>query len=154
MSRKNVVAGLVLIALGVGYGYLTAGLPKRSLPNTPDPSFFPWIITGCLIVLSVVLLVQGLQGPRSARNEADTAGGLRAPTVFLTLFVAYVALLPLAGFVIASVPFFAALMWLYGERRWGWISALSVALPVILVLIFRDGLQIPLPTGALSGFLG
>jgi len=154
MRARDVSAALVLIAFGVGYGYLTAGLPKRSLPNTPDPSFFPWIITTCLLVLAAALLVQGLRARRSARDSADTAGNLRAPTVFLTLFVVYVAVLPLTGFVIASVPFFAALVWLYGERRWGWICAYAVATPVILVLVFRHGLQIPLPTGVLAGLLG
>jgi len=74
--------------------------------------------------------------------------------VFLTLFVAYVAALPLTGFVIASVPFFAALMWLFGERRRGWIGVVSIALPVILVLLFRHGLQIPLPSGVLAPLLG
>jgi putative tricarboxylic transport membrane protein len=151
MRNRNVVAALALIALGIFYGYLTAGLPKRSLPDTPDPSFFPWIITVSLLVLSVALLVQGLRGPRSI---PDLAGGLRAPTVFLTLFVVYVAALPFTGFVIASVPFFAALMWLYGERRRGWIGVVSLALPVILVLVFRHGLQIPLPTGVLATLLG
>jgi putative tricarboxylic transport membrane protein len=151
MRNRNVVAALVLIALGVVYGYLTAGLPKRSLPDTPGPSFFPWIITASLLVLSTALLVQGLRGPR---RIPDTAGGLRAPTVFLTLFVVYVAALPFTGFVIASVPFFAALMWLYGERRRGWIGVVSIALPVLLVLVFRHGLQIPLPTGVLAPLLG
>jgi len=154
MRNKNVAAALVLIALGAVYGYLTAGLPKRSLPDTPDPSFFPWIITACLLILSLALLVQGMKANRGARPDVDTAGGLRAPTVFLTLFVAYVAALPFTGFVIASVPFFAALMWLYGERRRGWIVAVSVMLPVILVLVFRNALHIPLPTGALAGLLG
>jgi putative tricarboxylic transport membrane protein len=154
MRNKNVVAALILIALGGVYGYLTAGLPKRSLPDTPDPSFFPWIITACLLILSLALLVQGLKANRGARPDVDTAGGLRAPTVFLTLFVAYVAALPFTGFVIASVPFFAALMWLYGERRRGWIVVVSVMFPVILVLVFRNGLHIPLPTGALAGLLG
>jgi putative tricarboxylic transport membrane protein len=154
MSRKNVAAALCLLALAIAYGYLTAGLPKRSLPDTPDPSFFPWIITACLGILSTALLVQGLRDRRGARDAPGAAGGLRAPTVFLTLFVLYVAVLPFLGFVLASVPFFAALMWLYGERRWGWIGAFSVALPVVLVLVFRNGLQIPLPTGALAGLLG
>jgi hypothetical protein len=151
MRNRNVVAALVLIALGVIYGYLTAGLPKRSLPDTPDPSFFPWIITASLLALSVALLVQGLRGPRSVPN---LAGGLRAPAVFLTLFAVYVAALPFTGFVIASVPFFAGLMWLYGERRRGLIGVVSIALPLILVLVFRHGLQIPLPTGVLAPLLG
>ncbi len=151
MRNRNVVAALALIALGVIYGYLTAGLPKRSLPDTPGPSFFPWIITASLLVLSAALLVQGLHGPR---RIPDTAGGLRPPTVFLTLFLVYVAALPFTGFVIASVPFFAALMWLYGERRRGRIGVVSIALPVILVLVFRHGLQIPLPTGVLAPLFG
>ena len=154
MRARDVSAALVLIAFGAGYGYLTAGLPKRSLPNTPDPSFFPWIITACLLVLSMALLVQGLRARRATPDAADTAGSLRSPTVFLVLFVAYVAVLPLTGFVIASVPFFAVLVWLYGERRWGRICAYAVAVPVVLVLVFRHGLQIPLPTGVLAGLLG
>lgn len=153
MRSRDVAAALVLIVLGVGYGYLTAGLPKRSLPNTPDPSFFPWIVTVSLLILAVALLVQGLRARRDSHHVTDTAGGLRAPVVFLILFVAYVALLPFTGFVIASVPFFAALMWLYGERRGVWIAVVSIALPVILVFVFRHGLQIPLPAGALSGLL-
>jgi putative tricarboxylic transport membrane protein len=154
MSRKNVAAAVVLLVLSAAYGYLTAGLPKRSLPDTPDPSFFPWIITVCLVILSIALLVQGLQSRRGVGDGPDSAGGLRAPAVFLILFVLYVAVLASVGFVIASVPFFAALMWLYGERRWAWIGAFSIALPVILVVLFRNGLQIPLPTGMLAGFLG
>ena len=154
MRVRDVSAALILIVFGVGYGYLTAGLPKRSLPNTPDPSFFPWIITACLLILAAALLVQGLRAHRDARDGADTGGSLRAPTVFLILFVAYVAALPFTGFVVASVPFFAVLVWLYGERRWGWICAYAVAVPVILVFVFRHGLQIPLPTGMLASVLG
>ncbi len=154
MRSRDISAALVLIALGLVYGYLTAGLPHRSLPNTPDPSFFPWIITVSLLILAIALLVQGLRARRGQRETSANAGGLRSPAVFLTLFVLYVGVLPLAGFVLASVPFFAALMWLYGERRWPWIAAWSLALPVLLVIAFRNGLHIPLPTGVLAAWIG
>lgn len=154
MRRRNIVAALVLIALGIGYGYLTAGLPKRSLPNTPDPSFFPWIITGSLLLLAVILLVQGLAAPRTRSDEAPGAAPLRAPAVFLAAFVVYVAALPYTGFLVASVPFFAALMALYGERRWPVIAAASLVAPVLLVVLFRNVFQVPLPPGLLAGVLG
>jgi hypothetical protein len=154
MRLKNIVTALVLIVLGTGYGILTAGLPRRSLPNAPDPSFFPWVITGCLLLLSVILLVQGLTAPRNVRDDAVLAPPLRAPTVFLVVFGIYVALLSSAGFMAASVPFFAVLMVLYGERRWIAIGAASLVVPVILVLLFRYVLQVPLPEGALSGWIG
>jgi len=154
MRLKNLVTALVLIALGAGYGVLTAGLPRRSLPNSPDPSFFPWIITGCLLLLSAILLVQGLATPRSARDNGVPAPPLRAPAVLLVAFVAYVALLSFAGFLAASVPFFAVLMALYGERRWIAIGAASLLVPVMLVLLFRHVLQVPLPTGVFAGWIG
>ena len=154
MRSRNISAALVLIALGIGYGYLTAGLPKRSLPHTPDPSFFPWIITACLLVLAVILLVQGLAAPREARDARAGAPPLRAPTVFLVVFAAYVAVLPYAGFLAASIPFFAVLMALYGERRWIAIGAWSLVVPVLVVLVFRHVFQVPLPRGVLAGILG
>lgn len=154
MRTKNIVAALVLIALGIGYGYLTAGLPKRSLPNTPDPSFFPWIITGCLLLLSVILIAKALTGPRRVDDEAVNAPPLRTPIVFLVVFAVYVTVLPYAGFLMTSVPFFAILMALYGERRWIAIAAWALSVPVLLVLVFRHVFQVPLPKGALAGILG
>jgi len=154
MRLKNIVAALVLIALGAGYGFLTTGLPTRSLPNAPDPSFFPWIITGSLLLLSAILLAQGLAAPHKARDNAVPAPPLRAPTVLLVAFAVYVALLSFAGFLVASVPFFAVFMVLYGERRWIAIGAASLVIPVILVLLFRHVLQVPLPTGVLAGWIG
>ncbi len=70
------------------------------------------------------------------------------------MFALYVAFLSFAGFVAASVPFFAVLMVLYGERRWIAIGAASLVVPVILVLVFRYVLQVPLPEGVLSGWIG
>ncbi len=154
MRFKNIAAALVLIALGIGYGYLTAGLPKRSLPNTPDPSFFPWIITGCLLLLSVILLVQGLTAPRKAPDAAAHAPPLRTPTAFLFAFAVYIAVLPYAGFLVTSVPFFAILMAFYGERRWIAIAAWALSVPVLMVLVFRHVFQVPLPRGVLAGILG
>ncbi|MCC6610940.1 MAG: tripartite tricarboxylate transporter TctB family protein [Burkholderiales bacterium] len=154
MRTKNIVTALVLIVLGTGYGFLTAGLPTRSLPNAPDPSFFPWVITGCLLLLSAILLVRGLAAPRKGRSDTVVAPPLRTPIVFLVVFALYVAFLSFAGFVAASVPFFAVLMVLYGERRWIAIGAASLVVPVILVLVFRYVLQVPLPEGVLSGWIG
>ncbi len=56
LARRNVIVGAVLLVIGVAYGLMTASLPDRSLPNTPGPAFFPWLITGGLLVLSTALL--------------------------------------------------------------------------------------------------
>ena len=55
MAGRNLLAGCGLLAFSLAYGVLTTGLPDRTLPNTPGPAFFPWFITGSLVILSAAL---------------------------------------------------------------------------------------------------
>jgi hypothetical protein len=154
MATRNLIAAIGLIALALWYGVLASGLPERGIPNTPGPSFFPWIITASLAILATALLVQGLRAAR--RSDALIAPGrpVVLGAVALTAFVIYLALLSVLGFLIASVPFFAGLMALYGERRPVWLVVGSVACPAALFVLFRHLFQIPLPRGLLPIFGG
>ena len=60
MGHRNLAAGVVLLAVGFGYGLATGQLPERTLPGTPGPAFFPWLIAFALIGLSAALTVTGL----------------------------------------------------------------------------------------------
>ena len=150
MRKRNIIAGLFLTVLGLIYGYLTAGLPERSLPNMPGPSFFPWIITLCLLVLSVSLVAQGLRMAADDPRPGDPDERPFPAFLFLGVFAVYLALLPFFGFLLASIPFFAVLMALYGETRKLWIASLSLGVPVFLFMLFRDVFNIPLPRGSVS----
>lgn len=146
MARRNLIAACVLLAFSLIYGVLTAGLPERTLPNTPGPAFLPWFITGGLVVLSAALLIQALRGPgdtaRAAPSPIPSRGWLA-----LGVFVVYLALVPWLGFLTASVPFFAVLTLLYGQRK-PWLVALTaVMVPVLLFVLFRYGFQMLLPRG-------
>lgn len=147
ITRRDVIAGAVLLVIGVAYGVTTASLPNRSLPNTPGPAFFPWLITVGLILLSVALLVRSLRadGDESPHALSDRLAVRRLFT--LLWFVVYLVLLPYAGFLAASVPFFAGLMWLYGERNRLVLVLATLIVPVSLFYIFRLGFQILLPAG-------
>jgi len=158
MRRKNIVAAVVLIVCGLIYGYLAGGLPERSLPDTPGPSFFPWVVTAILLGLSAALLFQALamergvapaieQTPMKARDDRRLA--LRA----LGAFLAYIVLLPALGFIIATIPFFAVLMVLFGERRPFPVVAGALVMTAILYGVFRHGFGIFLPRGLLQGIV-
>lgn len=147
MARRNILAGAVLLVIGLVYGILTAALPDRSLPNTPGPAFLPWLITAGWLVLSAALLVRGLI---EAREESEEASGYQIPALgwpALLAFVAYLALLPALGFIATSVLFFAGLMWLYGERNKFLVLAASILVPVTLFYLFTAGFQVLLPRG-------
>lgn len=148
LARRNVIVGAVLLVIGVAYGLMTASLPDRSLPNTPGPAFFPWLITGGLLVLSTALLARSLtaDGIDSPQTSSDRLAYRRV--VFLIWFGVYLITLPYAGFLPASIPFFVGLMWLYGERNRLALTLATIIIPTCLFYIFRLGFQIFLPAGA------
>ena len=148
MGNRNLLAGAVLLAVGVGYAWATTLLPDRSLPDTPGPAFFPVLIAIGLIGLSAALAIRGLL---ALRGQLGTTDGYRMPPrgwLALGGFAAYLLLLPYAGFAAAGVPFFGALMVLYGERRAPVIVLTAVAVPVLLFVLFSAGFRILLPGGS------
>ncbi|MGI9401811.1 MAG: tripartite tricarboxylate transporter TctB family protein [Rhizobiaceae bacterium] len=152
MRNKNISAAIVLIGFGVFYGFLTANLPDRSLPNTPSPSFFPWIITVIIMVLSVWLLVRGLRQPK-AENPKINWDRFKLTFYMMASFAVYLMLMPGLGFILATLPFFAVMMMLYGERRPIWVSSGAIGVTVLLYIVFRHGFGVFLPQGLLRGII-
>ncbi len=152
MRRKNIIAAVVLIACAIMYGVLTANLPTRTLPNTPDPSFFPWINTVIILVLSVWLLVRALRQPAPKPTPTGTGQNHRAIWA-LAAFVGYLVVMPGLGFVLATAPFFAVMMVLFGERRPIWVGGGAVCATVLLYVLFRYGFGVFLPRGLLAGIV-
>ena len=153
MKRRNIAAACVLLAVAVGYGYQTALLPARTLPNTPDPSFFPWINTIMLGVLSFALLIQAVLQP----NDEGVMGAQQASVPVITalgLILLYVVAMPFLGFVLSSVPFFALFMVLHNERRTLWLLIGAVGIPIFLFNLFKHLFGVPLPRGIFLGLLG
>ncbi|MDP6896657.1 MAG: tripartite tricarboxylate transporter TctB family protein [Rhodospirillales bacterium] len=152
MRRKNSIAAIVLIVFAASYGVLTAGLPVRTLPNTPDPSFFPWINVATILILSVWLLVRSLRRPKETVLDTDTAERNQIITA-MGVFVIYLAAMPTLGFILATLPFFAAMMVLFGERRPIYVGTGTIAVTAALYLLFRHGFGVFLPRGLLAGIV-
>jgi len=156
MRRRNIIAAAALLLLSAGYGLLTSQLPERSLPDTPGPPFFPWVNTVILLALSAALLVQGiLAKPASDAAPPSLSFAQRRQTAWVIgAFVVYLVILPGLGFVAATVPFFAALMVLFGERRWLRVTLASVGMTLFLYILFRHGFNVFLPRGILPDPFG
>jgi putative tricarboxylic transport membrane protein len=157
MRRRNIVAAVVLIICGIAYGCLAWALPVRSLPNTPGPSFFPLVVTAFLLFLSAALLIQALAAdhePSSLQGERIASPpDWRPPATLLLTILAYIVALPFLGFVLATLPFFATLMVLFGQRQPLLIAGGSLAMTVVLYVLFRHGFGVYLPRGLLAGIV-
>ena len=152
MRQKNIIAAVFLIALAIIYGVLTAYLPLRTLPNTPDPAFFPWINATIILVLSICLLVRGLRQPVTAPPEVDRQRQRKAIGV-MGAFIIYLAAMPTLGFILATLPFFAIMMFLFGEQRPVPVVGGSIAMTFALYFVFRHAFGVYLPRGLLAGII-
>ena len=150
MGRKNIIAGLVLILIGIGYGYLASELPIRDVKGVPGPSFFPFLIAMAQIGLAAAMFVQGLRDVRD--GKAGEAVSLPSPNILTMLFVflVFIAALPYLGFLFASIPFFTVLILLYGGRHKYLLLIAGPGIPIALYFLFRHVFLIPLPQATLS----
>jgi len=60
---------------------------------------------------------------------------------------------PGRGFILATAPFFAVMMVLFGERRPIWVGGGAVCTTVLLYALFRYGFGVFLPRGLLAGIV-
>lgn len=107
-----------------------------------DPAFFPRILLGVWVVLSVLVLVRALKvwnervdGQRWARLAGSIA-----------ITVGYVSLMSLIGFALASMVFAIAIQLFLGLRGPVLVPAIAVTFPLATWYSFVYLLAIPLPT--------
>lgn len=153
------VEGLVLLVLALGYLWQARAIPSLyQMPGVPGPTAFPTIVGLVLAACGAWRLVRGA-GREEPPGEAGAApaaegGGLlaRSGRFYATwaVLLAYLALMPVLGFPVATVPVLAALFVLLGERRPAVVAALSLGAMAVLHLGFAKGLGVQLPLGVLA----
>ena len=147
MAYREIIVAVVLLVIGVGYGVMAGQLPETTTPGTPGPAFFPLLIAAGVVGLAAALLARGVRARRGEAFHLEVPEEFSAPATMLVYFTAYLLALPFAGFLLASIPFTAGLMWLYGARNKLVLAATSIGVPVFLFFLFRDVFQILLPRG-------
>ena len=150
MASRDISAAIGLLVFSALYAWATFYIPDRTIPNTPGPSFFPFVIITVVGLLSLALLIKGVSGLRSGEGGEIQISVVRLPALTMGAFFIYLVLLPWVGFLMSSVPFFAVLMVLYGSREPVKIVLWSLAAPTILFVVFTEAFQILLPRGQLG----
>jgi putative tricarboxylic transport membrane protein len=150
MKKVNVILAALLIGLGIFYAYLAANLPDRNLPNTLGSDFMPWVLAGCLLLLSLLLLIKTVFGSTPEQFDFSISPKEGFGVIFLTVCVfAYVKLMILIGFVLATPIFLALLMLITGSRKWKEIIMVSIFATFSIYLLFQKLFQVILPRGEL-----
>jgi putative tricarboxylic transport membrane protein len=106
-------AGVLLLAAIVGWQ--TYVIPENAIYARVGPRFFPWISTGLLAVMGVLLTLDGLRGGWDHDDAGETdwrslgwiVTGLVANVLFIGgVDIAGVPIVPKLGFIISSTILF------------------------------------------------
>ena len=152
---RDSVAGLIFLAVSLVLLVQSFGLPQ--LPLVPvGPGFYARIVLIFMAVASAVLVVQDLLARRAVMAHADApahpqrAYGLVA--LSFAIVAAYIVLLPLLGYRIASVLFVAALQAALERpttrRQWAVLAAVAIGTSAVTYLVFERYLMVLLPRGS------
>ena len=119
-----------------------------------QPRFWPSVVLGALVLFSGLHLVQSWRSRRDPEH-LDTsplpAGELLRwlrPLEYALYFVAYAASIPWLGYLLATVLFMPLLGIRTGVRSLSGLGLLA-AIGVGIVLVFKTGLEVRMPPGAL-----
>jgi len=158
MARDR-VAAVVTLLLGIFVIVSGLNMPKAALHSGLGPGAFPLLLGSLLLILGIALFVNAgrkktsgaLAKAAKASEESDSPEESERPQMkrvggAVLLLVLYLVIMPLLGFVPATIIFsMAYLILLYGQR---FIQSIlpTVCISVLCYLLFQVVLRVPLPT--------
>ncbi len=156
---RDGIAGLIGVAVSLALLPAAYGLPK--LPIVPvGPGFYPSLVLIFMAVVSGLLVVQDFfVQRRSAPAVPDAGQPARAYGLVAAAFVvtgAYIGLMPLLGFRIATTLYVAVFQFVL-ERpatagQWGRLVALALGTALVTYFAFERYLFVLLPRGSWTGW--
>lgn len=158
MTKKNmdILAGIGFFAFA-GLLFIAAGFMPTREGGIPalNTGFYPRLLSIILAVLSVLMIIEAIRKQYVQKDvEAwwTTKAAFSLFAVTLILLVLYPFIMKFLGFATASLIFITTLTWMLSDkahRRPLVIGGISLALTVIVYIIFKMVLAIPFPQGML-----
>jgi putative tricarboxylic transport membrane protein len=156
---KGTLVGIMMLAAGLAYLYLTANLPRRAVV---DAAFIPYVLAFLMIALGLAQTIIGLRLPSETKAKAAPDKDAERPSYSnvvktLLLVAAFTAALRPLGFPIAAALYlFLQFIVLTPEGRripYALYAAMAIACAAIIFIAFRYGFNLILPAGPLTRFL-
>jgi hypothetical protein len=161
-TGRTLFLTVLLVVLAV-YTRMAFDLEWRTVAGRIGPGFFPRIIGGLAVAITLWALVNSLR-PGAVDDEAEIGGEeeageadlgkhpiplllvLAAAAVFMLIFF-----LPL-GMIVSCALFLAATLFLLNPRGRVTNVVVALAVPIVVYLLFQTALNAGLPDGILPRF--
>ncbi len=159
LRKPHDLPGTITAALFIGLGVVLILLTGRM---TPMGSVFPITISAAMIVFSAILILRNFviaarrpsveAADETASETEQTQGSMPRRIGFLIAMAAWIALIPILGFFVASLIAFFAIMAVASHERITLregvaLGVIGVAILTAFYLIMANVLLIPMPRG-------
>ncbi|MEV0199345.1 tripartite tricarboxylate transporter TctB family protein [Nonomuraea sp. NPDC050691] len=156
--RPELVLALVVLALGVLVIIGTLNVSAAASQLGIGPRFFPTLVGGAMIVVGVFYVIDVLRGGKGDPEEsedvdADAPADWRSVALVSGIFLAFVTVLNVVGWIIGSALLFFGLSLALGAEHKVRAAVVGVVVGVVTYLLFVKGLGVTLPAGWLRGVL-
>ena len=160
--RADVAVALCVVLLGVFVLVAAQDVRPASIADPIGSRGAPHLVGAMLVLCGLALVLRrALRWRREAaivpaEGTEDDQGvppgsAFRALSIW-TAALAYVLVLPTAGYLIATPLFLGVMLWLLAIRGW-MLLAVPLGFTVPVFLVFSLFLNVRLPTGVLDGVL-
>ncbi len=152
MRRAETFVAAALTLFGLVMLQQARQLPFGSPGAGPGSGFFPlWLSLGVTLCAGIVL-VQSLVRPREDGEFIPGHAWRPLLIAFLPMLVV-VALMNYLGIYLGGALYLAGYMRFVGRFRWASVIAVSVAIPLVLFMIFEKWFLFPMPKGLILEYL-
>lgn len=140
-SLRDLLAGLVFIALGAAFAGIAATYPIGTALRM-GPGFFPVVLGGLLVLLGLAIVAESrLAGDPTPIGPVPWRGIVLLSSAIL--FFGFTV----RGLGLAPALFVATLLAAFSSARTGWLTGLltATALTIACILVFVEALNLTVP---------
>lgn len=150
MKKGNIISSFVFMLLGIFVIVQSNNFPNAGGNQVTGPDFFPKVLSGILIFLSILLFISTVLYKENKDVGLLEKSAIKA-YITMAALVVYLVFINIVGFAIATPVFLFGLIRYYGMENYKKIALSSVLATAIIYGVFKMLLAVPLPAGILFG---
>lgn len=147
-SNACLVLGGIGLFLAVGYLWMSFQLPFGEM-DQPGAAVFPVIVGIVWALASLITMWEGWKTNKAEQIEMPAGSDRKRLLSTIGLLAGYFLLLPILGQIITSTLFCTLLFRVLSNISWSRVVVYSLAMSVVVNIVFIFMFKIPMPRGLL-----
>jgi putative tricarboxylic transport membrane protein len=144
VKTGNIVFSIISIVIAACFVIMTFQFKAIEVQDT-GPAFLPRIYAGCLVLLSLLLLIKSLKSKEQSQKFTST----RLALLTMLLFTILILLIPFLGFYLITPIVIFFFLKIFNEKNLFVLLGVPIGVVLFVFFIFQKLLFVPIPTGTI-----